>query len=269
MGNWKFNPFTGRLDIVGTGGGGSQTPWTSDIDAAGFNLLSSGDFKLKTNAATTNKYFKFTTSGIEFISTDPFNYFDIVAPDGLRLFGNSVSYWQAYGHLTNNDYLNISLTDNLAMIDAQNQIGTCNLQITASGGNISFDNENLTTTGTIGAGAITGTSLTAPMLQNTQDAANYTLVATDAEQVVFHSASDPVQRTYTIPSNTSVPYPIGTALTFICQHGAGNMAIILASDTIRLAGTGATGSRLLAADGIAVAIKIAATQWIISGTNLT
>ncbi len=40
-----FNPFTGNFDFTGSssGGGGSQTPWTSDIDGAGHQLLDTGN----------------------------------------------------------------------------------------------------------------------------------------------------------------------------------------------------------------------------------
>jgi hypothetical protein len=38
---------------------------------------------------------------------------------------------------------------------------------------------------------------------------------------------------------------------------------------MRLAGAGTTGSRTLAANGVATAIKITSTEWIISGTGLT
>jgi hypothetical protein len=36
-----------------------------------------------------------------------------------------------------------------------------------------------------------------------------------------------------------------------------------------LAGTGTTGSRTLAANGIATALKMTNTRWIINGTGLT
>jgi len=38
---------------------------------------------------------------------------------------------------------------------------------------------------------------------------------------------------------------------------------------MRLAGAGTTGNRTLAANGVATAIKITSTEWIISGTGLT
>lgn len=99
--------------------------------------------------------------------------------------------------------------------------------------------------------------------------ANYTLVLTDSGDHIFHPSADVTARTWTIPANSSVAFPLGTAVTFINQNGAGPITIAITSDTMRLAGTGTTGNRTLAANGIATAIKITTTEWIISGTGLT
>ena len=104
--------------------------------------------------------------------------------------------------------------------------------------------------------------------QNSQSA-NYTCVLSDRGCHILHPTADTAARTFTIPSNGSVAYPIGTALTFINQHGAGVVTIALTTDTMRQAATGALGSRSLAADGIATAIKLTATEWIISGVGLS
>jgi hypothetical protein len=104
--------------------------------------------------------------------------------------------------------------------------------------------------------------------QNSQSA-NYTCTLADAGDHILHPSADTTARTFTIPANSSVPYPIGTAITFINQSGAGVLTIAIASDTMRLAGAGTTGSRTLAANGVATALKIAATEWIISGGGLT
>ena len=82
---------------------------------------------------------------------------------------------------------------------------------------------------------------------------------------MLHPSADTTARTFTIPSNSSVAYTIGTAITFINQDSAGVLTIAINTDTMRLAGDGTTGSRTLAANGVATAIKVAATQWIISG----
>lgn len=104
--------------------------------------------------------------------------------------------------------------------------------------------------------------------QNSQSAA-YTTVMADAGKHLLHPAADTTARNFTIDSNANVAFPIGTAITFINQHGGGVITIKITSDTMRLAGAGTTGDRSLAADGIATAVKITSTEWIISGTGLT
>lgn len=104
--------------------------------------------------------------------------------------------------------------------------------------------------------------------QNSQSTA-YTLVLADAGKHILHPSADTTARTFTIPANASVAYPIGTAITFVNQDSAGVVTIAITSDTMRLAGTGATGNRTLAANGVATALKITSTSWIISGTGLT
>jgi|SRR5271166_3803755 len=74
--------------------------------------------------------------------------------------------------------------------------------------------------------------------------------------------------TITIPANASVAFPNGTMLTFQ-NNGGGSMSIGITSDTLQLANTSTTGTRTLAANGIATAYKVASTKWIISGVGLT
>lgn len=110
--------------------------------------------------------------------------------------------------------------------------------------------------------------LFAGLPQNSKSAA-YTTVLSDANKHILHPSADTTARTFTIDSNANVAYPIGTTLTFVNQNGAGVITISITSDTMRLAGAGTTGSRSLAANGIATALKITSTEWIISGTGLT
>lgn len=104
--------------------------------------------------------------------------------------------------------------------------------------------------------------------QNSKSA-NYTCALSDAGNHIYHPSADTTARTFTIPANASVAYPIGTALTFVNDSSAGTVTISITTDTMILAGAGTTGSRTLAANGIATALKMTATRWIISGTNLT
>jgi hypothetical protein len=104
--------------------------------------------------------------------------------------------------------------------------------------------------------------------QNSQSAA-YTLVLADSGKHILHPSADTTARTFTIPANGSVAFPIGTAITFINQNGAGVVTIAITTDTMRLSPAGTTGSRTLAANGSATCIKITSTEWIISGSGLT
>lgn len=97
--------------------------------------------------------------------------------------------------------------------------------------------------------------------------ANYTTTIKDAGIVILHPAADTSARTWTIDSNANVAYPIGTCLIFVNAHSAGVITIAITSDTLYFSAAGSTGSRTLAADGVAVAIKTAATTWEITGSG--
>jgi hypothetical protein len=104
--------------------------------------------------------------------------------------------------------------------------------------------------------------------QNSQSA-NYTLVLADNGKHIFHPVGDNNARTFTIPANSSVAYPIGTVLTFI-NMAAAPVTIAITTDTLTLSSSaGSTGSRTLAQYGSATCIKITSTSWIISGSVLS
>ena len=102
--------------------------------------------------------------------------------------------------------------------------------------------------------------------QNSQSAA-YTTVLADAGKHILHPTADNNARTFTIDSNANVPYPIGTAITFVNQINT--VTIAITSDTMTLYSAGTTGSRTLAANGLATALKVSATGWVITGVGLT
>ena len=103
--------------------------------------------------------------------------------------------------------------------------------------------------------------------QNSQSAA-YTLVLADAGKHIFHPVADNTARTFTIPANASVAYPVGTAITFI-NMAVADVTIAITSDTLTLSDAGTTGSRTLATNGSATCIKITSTEWLISGSGVT
>lgn len=126
------------------------------------------------------------------------------------------------------------------------------------------------TSGTLSSCTVDGTNAVGfrTIPQNSQSA-NYTLTIDDSGKHILHPSADTTARTFTIPANSSVAFPIGTAVTFINQNGAGVVTIAITTDTMRLSPGGTTGSRTLAANGSATAVKITSTEWIISGSGLT
>ena len=102
--------------------------------------------------------------------------------------------------------------------------------------------------------------------QNAQTG-SYTLVLADSGKSIFHATAAGAA-TYTIPANGTVAYPIGTTISII-NMSTNAVTIAITTDTLYLAGTGATGSRTLALYGVATATKMTSTTWIISGSGLT
>jgi hypothetical protein len=100
--------------------------------------------------------------------------------------------------------------------------------------------------------------------QNATTTGSYTIVAADAGKHIYSTAT----RTVTIPANSSVAMPIGATITFANATGA-TVTIAITSDTLILVSSGTTGSRSLAPFGMATAVKVSSTQWMISGNGLT
>ena len=182
---------------------------------------------------------------------------------------------------TGNYTLGLTLTANTAVTFPTS--GTL-LTTAGSGSSLTFGTGslslagNLTTSGAF-ATTVTVTAATAVTLpttgtlgyqnipQNSQSAA-YTTVAADAGKCIYHPASDANARTFTIDSNANVPYALGTVIQFI-NMSASNVTIAITSDTLTWASGGTSGSRTLAQYGVANCIKIATTQWLLTGTNVT
>jgi hypothetical protein len=97
--------------------------------------------------------------------------------------------------------------------------------------------------------------------------ADYTLVLADAGTDILHPSSDNNPRTFTIPANAVVAFPVGAQINFI--NKINTVTIAINTDTLTLAGAGTTGSRTLAANGMATIKKIGTTEWMITGAGLT
>jgi len=102
--------------------------------------------------------------------------------------------------------------------------------------------------------------------QNSQTS-NYTLVASDAGKHIFIPSGTSAM-TVTIPSNSSVPFSVGTTVMFINLSTTAT-TIAISSDSMYLANSGTTTSRTLSQYGVATAVKITNTSWLISGVALS
>ena len=97
--------------------------------------------------------------------------------------------------------------------------------------------------------------------------ADYTLTIAEVNYHLYHT--DAGTHTYTIPANASVAFEIGTCISFVNSSGAGAVSIAITTDTLRWAGSTSTGTRTLAANGMATIIKVATALWYINGVGLT
>lgn len=98
---------------------------------------------------------------------------------------------------------------------------------------------------------------------------NYTTVLSDSGKHIYHPSADTTARTWTIDSNANVAYPIGTAITFDNDTSAGVITLAITSDTLVWLPSGTTGSRSIAANGQATALKVTATRWHLTGVGIT
>lgn len=76
----------------------------------------------------------------------------------------------------------------------------------------------------------------------------------------------PTNSNITIPANASKAFPIGTMIGI---RATAAIQILITTDTLTKEGTALTGTRSLAANGIALLRKISATSWLIMGGAVT
>ena len=132
-----------------------------------------------------------------------------------------------------------------------------------------LSNKTLTTGNTLNAGTSvsdTGTiAATSPgfrgIPQNSQTS-GYTLVLTDAGKHISITTGG-----VAIPANGTTAFPVGTTIV-VYNNSSSSQNITITTDTLRLAGTAATGTRTLAQRGLATLVKVASTEWVASGAGL-
>ena len=241
----------GGITIASTGGGSGTVTSASVVSANGFagtvaNATSTPAITLSTSITGVLKgdgtAISAATAGT-----------DYVTPTGTETLTNKTI---AYGSNTLTDVVGVTATQTLTNKTLTSPVLTTPQLGTPSSGTLS----SCTVDGTDAVGFRN-------IPQNSQSAA-YTLVLADAGKHIFHPSGDANARTYTIPANSSVAYPIGTAITFINMTSQ-VVTIAITTDTMYLSAAGTTGSRSLAQYGSATAIKMTSTTWLISGSGLT
>jgi hypothetical protein len=131
--------------------------------------------------------------------------------------------------------------------------------VTISSGNVTANVANSTIDGSNTVGYLT-------VPQNSQNG-SYNVLLADTGRHLYHPIGQ-AAATYTIPANSNVAFAVGAALTFI-NLSANAVTVAVTTDTMYLSSAGTTGNRTLAQYGIATAVKITSTSWIISGSGLT
>lgn len=155
--------------------------------------------------------------------------------------------------------------------------GTATLSIAHSGG---FQTQFATDGGVVLSGAIGGSqgvgSLNAQALNingvnlysglpQTPKAGNYSIALADQNTCISNTGAAAVN---TIPANASVAFPIGAAVSW-WNNSAGNQSIAITTDSLRWNTPFVTGTRTLASNGFATAVKVAATIWLLTGNGIS
>jgi hypothetical protein len=169
---------------------------------------------------------------------------------GVRVRGNAAG--AAYIQITNNlgsEWSNFSF----------NSTG----KATYSG---AFEVQNFTFNGTavFGSGTFAGVEVgykTIPQIVTNSDATINTTTSSGAHH--YKTTTSAVN--LTLPAGT-----IGTAITIINDAASGNITLLAgAGITLQLGGTLSTGTRTIGPGGVATALAVTATKWIVSGTGVT
>ena len=101
---------------------------------------------------------------------------------------------------------------------------------------------------------------------NTQDL-SYTFLITDALSIVLKTSTTTNQK-YTIPSNDSVAFDIGTVLE-VQNDGSVSLDVAIDTDTLTFEADATLGTRTIAAAGSGRFVKVADTAWKARGENMT
>lgn len=167
----------------------------------------------------------------------------------------ATSFAAATGAISDLTTINLTAT-------SLNAASLTSVNVSITGGNVS--STGLAASNTVNdTGAIAAASPGFRGLPQNSQTASYTLALTDAGKHISITTGGVV-----IPANSSVAFPIGTAIAMFNNSGS-TQNISITTDTLRQAGTANTGTRALAQYGIATCVKVASTTWVISGSGVS
>jgi hypothetical protein len=222
--------------------------------------ISSGSLNFSGNISAT----AWTTNGIRHVST----------PATLTDTSSTGTVTTAY---TNNFGGNTIAATNAGV--TYTNYGTMFVNSPTAGTNVTITNPySIVTAGNVlvgstGTGTITATAATATT-SSTASSVGYLGMPQNSKSTTYSTVIGDVGKHIYVTSSTtitidgSVAYPVGTTIGFISAVGVTTI-IAIGTDTLYLGGTGTTGSRSLAAYGMATAVKVESGKWFISGNGLT
>jgi hypothetical protein len=129
-----------------------------------------------------------------------------------------------------------------------------------------LDPSNLTATAAAATVTSTAASVGYMGIPQNERTGDYTLVMSDAGKHLLMKSSGAI----TIPSNSSVPFPIGTTIDILSYGGTTTTIATTSPELLAVVGVGfPAGTRTLGGYGWAKLIKIESTAWFIHGEGLS
>ena len=237
------------------GGATGSVPYQSGASTTTFLSIGTANQVLQVNSgATAPQWVSTTGSGNVVRATSP----TLVTPAlgaATATSINGLTISSSTGTLTVTNGKTLSASNSLTLAGTDGKTLTVSNSITLAGTD--------STTMTFPPASASIGYLNVPVNAQTAD---YTAVLADSGKSLILTSGSGV--TFTIPANGSVAYATGTVLTFVNMSSSA-LSIAITTDTMYLSGSGSTGTRTLTQYGVATAIKLTSTTWLISGNNLT
>ncbi len=255
--NWVNSSEAGDVSAVTAGTGITVTDSTGPIPSVAIDTTVTAD--LTTAQTLTNKTLTSpvlggtTTTASGNLVLDP-------ATNVVEVYGDGTS---VVGQIQ----LNCHVNSHGQIIASQPHSESATNTLLLPGGN-TIGNANATLVSNTGTQTLTNKTLTAPIINlelNAQTGTTYTFVSTDSGKLV--TASTSATQTYSIPTNATTAFPVGTQINII-QIGAGQVTInAVTPGTTTIGSTGATSTapKLRAQYSAATCIKAGTDLWYVVG----